>query len=158
MSQVPKRWSRRRTPEGCGLGWGGEGDLLHLAGEFGGGALVGVEEEDPRVFEGDGSEGGVAVGGVVVEGAGVDVRAGGFCDLDGGVGALGVEDVDVVGPGDAGETAGEIALLVASEDEDGDHLLAMVSRRRVRRWRIDDEYPWRCVVPPNLPAKGGMVA
>jgi hypothetical protein len=36
--------------------------------------------------------------------------------------------VDVVGPGDAVEAAGEIALLVAGEDEDGDHLLAMVSR------------------------------
>ena len=41
---------------------------------------------------------------------------------------LGVEDVDVVGPGDAGEAAGKIALLVAGKDEDGDHLLAMVSR------------------------------
>jgi hypothetical protein len=36
--------------------------------------------------------------------------------------------VDVVGPGDAGEAAGEILLLVAGEDEDGDHLLAMVTR------------------------------
>ena len=30
--------------------------------------------------------------------------------------------MDVVGPGDAGEAVGEIALLVAGEDEDGDHL------------------------------------
>jgi hypothetical protein len=102
--------------------------LLHFAGELGGGAFVGVEEEDPGVFEGDGGEGSVAVGGVVVEGADVGVGAGGFGDLEGGVGALGVEDVDVVGPGDAGEAAGEVALLVAGEDEDGDHLLAMVSR------------------------------
>jgi hypothetical protein len=49
--------------------------------------------------------------------------------------------VDVVGPGDAGEAAGKIALLVASEDEDGDHLLAMVSRRELMVTR----YPWRCV-------------
>ena len=108
--------------EGCGFGRGGEGELLHLAGELGRGALVGVEEEDPGVFEGDGGEGGVAVGGVVVEGAGVDLCSGGFGDLDGGVGAVGVEDVDVVGPGDAGETAGQVLLLVAGEDEDGDHL------------------------------------
>jgi hypothetical protein len=40
---------------------------------------------------------------------------------------VGVEDVDVVGPGDAGETVGQVALLVAGEDEDGDHLVAMVS-------------------------------
>jgi hypothetical protein len=36
--------------------------------------------------------------------------------------------VDVVGPGDAGEAGRKIGLLVAGEDEDGDHLLAMVSR------------------------------
>ena len=112
------------------LGWGGENELLHLAGEVGGGALVGVEKEDPGVLEGDGGEGSVAVGGVVVEGADVGVGAGGFGGLEGGVGALGVEDVDVVGPGDAGEAAREVALLVAGEDEDGDHLLAMVSRVR----------------------------
>jgi hypothetical protein len=41
---------------------------------------------------------------------------------------LGIEDVDVVGPGDAGETAGKIALLVPGEDEDGDHVGLMVSR------------------------------
>jgi len=80
------------------------------------------------VLEGDGGEGGVAMGGVVVEGAGVDVGAGGFGDLHGVVGGVGVEDVDVVGPGDGGEAVGEIVLLVAGEDEDGDHLLLMVSR------------------------------
>jgi hypothetical protein len=36
--------------------------------------------------------------------------------------------VDVVGPGDAGEAAREILLLVAGEDEDRDHLRTMVSR------------------------------
>ena len=46
------------------------------------------------------------MGGVVVEGAGVDVGAGGAGDLDGGVGGVGVEDVNVVGPGDAGEASG----------------------------------------------------
>jgi len=72
--------------------------LLDLAGEIGGGAFVGVEEEDPRVFEGDGGEGGVAMGGIIVEGAGVDVGSGGSSDLQCGVGRLGIEDVDVVGP------------------------------------------------------------
>ncbi len=80
------------------------------------------------MLEGDGCERGVAVGCVVVEGAGVNVCAGGFGDLYCVVGAVGVEDVDVVGPGDGGETAGKIVLLVAGEDEDGDHLLVMVSR------------------------------
>ena len=133
---------------------GGEGELLHLAGELGSGALVGVGEEDPGVFEGDGGEGGVAVGGVIVEGAGVRVGTGGFGDFDGGVGAVGIEDVDVVGPRDAGEAVGEVTLFVAGKDEDGDHLLAMVSRAisgvvrdggrgrwrwflRGRRWRTD---------------------
>jgi len=114
--------------EGCDFIGSCEDELLHLAGELGSGTLVGVGEEDPGVLEGDGGEGGVPVGGVVVEGAGVSVGAGGFRDFDGGVGAVGVEDVDVVGPGDAGEAVGEVALLVVGEDEDGDHLVAMVSR------------------------------
>jgi len=80
------------------------------------------------MLEGNGGEGGVAVGGVVVEWAGVDVCAGGFGDLEGGVSAFGVEDVDVVRPGDVGEAVGKLALLVAGEDEDGDHLGIMVSR------------------------------
>ena len=80
------------------------------------------------MFEGDCGEGGVAVGGVVVEGAGVDLCAGSLGDLYGVVRAVGVEDVDVVGPRYGGEAVGEIALLVAGEDEDGDHLWAMVSR------------------------------
>ncbi len=125
--------------EGCSLVGGCEGDLLHLAGEVRGGALVGVGEEDPGVFEGDACEGSVAVGGVVVEGAGVDMGAGGFGDLYGVVGGVGVEDVDVVGPGDRGEAVGEIVLLVAGEDEDGDHLSGMVSRRSPIKLEADDE-------------------
>jgi hypothetical protein len=105
-----------------------EGDLLHLAGELWSWALVGVGKEDPRVLEEDGCERCVAVRGVVVEGAGVNVCAGGFGDLYCAVGAVGVEDVDVIGPGDGGETGGKVVLLVAGEDEDGDHLLVMVSR------------------------------
>ncbi len=45
------------------------------------GTFVGVGEEDPRVFELDGGESGVAMGGVVVEGAGMDVCARGLGDL-----------------------------------------------------------------------------
>jgi hypothetical protein len=41
------------------------------------------------------------------------VGAVGAGDLEGAVGAVGVEDVDVVGPGDGVETAGEILLLIA---------------------------------------------
>ena len=81
------------------------------------------------MLEGDGGEGGVAMGGVVVEGAGVDVCAGGFGDLNGVVCGVRVEDVNVVGPGDGGEAVGEVVLFVTGEDENGDHLSAMVSRR-----------------------------
>ena len=58
------------------------------------------------MFEGNGGEGGVAVGGVVVEGALVGVGSGGAGDGYGVVGRVGVEDVDVVGPGDGGESCG----------------------------------------------------
>ena len=58
------------------------------------------------MLEGDGCEGGVAVGCVVVEGALVGVGSGGLGDLERGVCAEGVEDVDVVGPGDGGESCG----------------------------------------------------
>jgi hypothetical protein len=114
--------------EGRGLVGRGESQLLHLAGELWSGPLVGVEDEDPGVFEADGCEGGIAMRGVVVEGASVDVGAGCFGDLYGVVCGVGVEDVNVVGPGDGGEAVGEVALLVASEDENGDHLSGMVSR------------------------------
>ena len=70
--------------------------LLHLTGEFGGGSLVGVKEKDPGVFERHSGEGRVTVGGVGVEGAGVEMGSGGLRDGRGGVGAVGVEDVDVV--------------------------------------------------------------
>ncbi len=106
------------------------------------GRSSGVEEEDPGVFKGEGGEGGVAVGGVVVEGAGVGVGTGGAGDLEGGVGTVGVEDVDVVGPGDAREAGGEVVLLVAGEDEDGDHLLIMVSRDDLREVRSGGDGRW----------------
>lgn len=60
--------------------------MLHLARELWGGALVGIEQEDPGVFEGDGGEGGVAMSGIIVEGSGVDVGSGGSGDLYRGVG------------------------------------------------------------------------
>jgi hypothetical protein len=118
------------------LGVRSEGDLLHLAGKLGRGALVGVEEEDdPGMLEGNCGESGVAVGREVVEGAAVDVGSGGEGDLHGVVGAVGVEDVDVVGPGDAGEAVGKVKLLVTGGDENGDHLLVMVSRDDLREVR-----------------------
>lgn len=114
--------------ESGGFGRHGENKLLHLPRKVGSGTLVCVEKEDPRIFEGNRGERGVAVGCVVVEGTDVGVCACGLGDFEGGVCGLRVEDVDVVGPGDAGETAGQVALLVAGEDEDGDHLLVIVSR------------------------------
>lgn len=58
----------------------------------------------------------------VVEDALVDLCACGLGDIDGVVGGEGVEDMNVVGPGNGGETGGEVLLLVAGEDEDGDHV------------------------------------
>ena len=78
--------------------------------------------------EGDGGEGGVAVGGVVVKGAVVDGGSGAGGDGEGVVGGAGVEDVDVVGPGDGVEGCGEVALFVFGEDEDGDW------RGHLERW------------------------
>ena len=100
-----------------GLGGGGEDG----GAEVGGDALVGVEVEDPGVAEGDVLESPVLVVGPVGEGAGRDAGAGGLGDLGGGVGGEGVEDVDVVGPGDGSEAGGEVDGFVAGEDEDGDH-------------------------------------
>ena len=114
--------------ECAGFGGSGEGDLLYLAGEFWCWPFICIRDEDPRMLELDGGESGVAVSCVVVEGSGVDVSASCAGDLDCRVCGVGVEDVDVVGPCDAGETAWEIALFVARENQDGDHLLAMVSR------------------------------
>ena len=98
------------------------GGVLEVAFELGGDALVGIEVEDPGVFERDVDEGPVLVGGPVVEGALVGACTGGLCDLQRVVGRVGVEDVDVVGPDYGGETGWEVLLLVAGEDEDGDHL------------------------------------
>ncbi len=106
--------------EGGDGGGSGEDGLLHLGGECGGEALVGVEDEDPGVAEGE-LQSGVALAGVAVEGAGGDGGAVLAGDVGGAVGAFGVEDVDVVAPGDGGEAAGEILLFVFGEDEDGDH-------------------------------------
>jgi hypothetical protein len=78
------------------------------------------------MLEGDGAKGGVAVRGVVVEGALVGVGSGGLGDGYGVVGRVGVEDVDVVGPGDGGESCGEVALFVAGEDEDWRSSLRML--------------------------------
>ena len=67
------------------------------------------------MLEGDGGEGGVAVGGVVIEGALVDGGSGLTGDGYGVVGREGVEDVDIVGPGDGVECSGEVALFVFGE-------------------------------------------
>ena len=100
--------------------WGGEA-VVHLVDQGGGGALVGVEQEDPGVAEGEGAEGEVALRGEVVEVALVEVSAVGAGDLRSAVGAEGVEDVDVVGPAEGGEAGGEIGLFVAGEDEHREH-------------------------------------
>ena len=65
-------------------------------------------------------EAGIALGGVVVEGAGGDVGSGGVGDVRGAVGGAGVEDVDVVRPCYGGERGGEVLRFVFGEDEDGE--------------------------------------
>jgi hypothetical protein len=112
------------------------GGVLEAAFEFGGDALVGVEVEDPGVLEGEIGDGPVLMGGPVVEGALVGVGSGSLCDGEGVVGAEGVEDVDVVGPGYGGEAGGEVLLLVAGEDEDGDHLWVWYRGAGARRGSI----------------------
>ena len=95
------------------------GGALDLEGELGRGALVGVEDEDPRMAEWK-LHCGVALTRVGVEGARSDGGAARAGDLGGAVGGVGVEDVDVVGPCDGVEAAGQVLLLVEREDEDGD--------------------------------------
>ena len=89
------------------------GGVLEAAFEFGRDALVGVEIEDPGMAKGDVFEAPVLVSGPVVEGAGGDVRAVLAGELEGAVGAEGIEDMDVVGPGYRLETAGEILFFIA---------------------------------------------
>jgi hypothetical protein len=74
--------------------------LLHLPGEVRGWALVRIEEKDPWMFEGNGAESNVTVSRVVIEGASVEVGSERLRDIRSGVGAVRIEDVDVVGPGD----------------------------------------------------------
>ena len=102
--------------------------MLELGGEGGGGAVVGVEDEEPGVAVGEG-EAEVAVGGVVVEGALGHVGAEGPGDGDCGVGGMGVEDVNVVGKGYGAEGSGEVEGLVLGEDEDGKHAVGMIAWR-----------------------------
>jgi hypothetical protein len=63
-------------------------------------------------------ERGIAMGGVVVEDAGVYVGTGGSRDLHGVVGGVRVEDVDIVRPRHRGERCRQVVLLVLREDED----------------------------------------
>ena len=97
--------------EGDDLAW-----LLHGGEQCGaearGDDLVSVEIEDPGMAEGDVHEAPVLVRGPVVEDALVDVGAGAARDLEGAIGAEGVEDVDVIGPGDGVEAGREILLLI----------------------------------------------
>ena len=59
----------------------------------------------------------VAEGG---EGAMAGLGAGGFGEGDGVVGAAGIDDVDVIAPGDGLETSREDVLFVEGEDDDAD--------------------------------------
>ena len=77
--EVPAAETEGGDGRGCGLD-----DRLHLGDEGGRGALVGVEDEEPGVGEREG-EAEVALGGVVVKGALVDVGPGGLSDGDGRV-------------------------------------------------------------------------
>ena len=61
------------------------------------------------------------MGGIVIEGTLGHLGSGGLGDGDGGIGGEGVKDVDVVGPGDGGERAGQVVGFVFGEDQDRDH-------------------------------------
>ena len=74
------------------------------------------------MLEGGFAEGGIAVSSVVVKHALMNVGPGSLGDGNGGVGAEGIKDVNVVRPRDRGETLREVLLLIAGEDEDGDHV------------------------------------
>jgi hypothetical protein len=108
---------------------------LHLRGELPGRPLIGIEQKEPRMFEGK-LEGGIPMRGVVVESAGVEVSAGVAGDLLRGVSGVRVEHVDVVRPRDRSERRRQVMLLILREDKDGDagcgHWL-MVSRSGERR-------------------------
>ena len=94
--------------------------VLDLSLELGAEFLIGVEREDP-------GSGALGDGGVLgygealpgfVEHLGVE-RAG---DFDGAVGGGGVENDDLVGKLDAGQSAREIRLLILGDDGDGESL------------------------------------
>ena len=102
--------------EGVG-GWlRGEG-LADLLLEFGGELFVGVEREDP--VAGALGEGEVLLLGEAGPGAVEDSGVEAAGDVEGAVGGAGVDDDDLVGPGDAGEGAREVLFFVEGDDRDG---------------------------------------
>ncbi len=74
------------------------------------------------MFEGNGRQSSIAVGGVVIKDALVNSNASLPRDFDSIVSRERVEDVDIIGPCDGFECSGKVVLFVFREDEDGDHL------------------------------------
>ena len=103
--------------EGVEGRWPHGESLANLLLEFGGELFVGVEREDP--VAGALREGEVFLcseaGPGAVEDGGVEAA----CDLEGTIGGAGVDDEDLVGPGDAGEGAREVRFFVEGDDRDG---------------------------------------
>ncbi len=84
-------------------------------------AFIGVEMEDPGMFEVSVGEAEIALLGEVDEGMLKDPRSSSPSERDRGVGAEGIEHENVVGPADGVQAGGKILLFVVGEDEDGDH-------------------------------------
>jgi len=95
-------------------------DGFDFCSEFWGHAFVGVEVEDPLVFEVDVFHGPVLVVSSAVVGAGEPSCAGGLGDFFCSVCGEGIEDDDVVTEGDGFEKAWEVVFFVECLDEDGD--------------------------------------
>lgn len=104
-------------------GVGGERRLVleegaDLGGEFGGDDFVGVDVEEPGV--GAVVEGAVDLSAVAAPGLVEDGGAEATGDVEGGVGGTGVDEDDLVGPGDGFEGARNVLGFVHGNDGDGE--------------------------------------
>ena len=99
--------------EGVDFGVGGQQEA-DLGLEFGGELFVGVEGEDPGA--GTFFKGRVLLCREALPGLGEDFGVEGGGDGEGAVGGAGVNDDDLVGELDAGESSGEVLLFVEGDD------------------------------------------
>ena len=102
-----------------------------LGREFGSEPFIGVQVENPWVPKCDVAHRPVALLGETHKRVSHDVRARGSRNVKSCVGAARVENDDVVAPRDRFDTGGQAALLIASQDQDGEtHHCADPGRKR----------------------------